>query len=167
MSSTEDGGGGGWEEAWVSVFPVGTGSGGSWSGCGDPVRVFPGGAGDQSRCYLIQVWESSLCSEFGCWDPLWCSRLNVGIFTEFLGGVVGVLSGCSGFALEADPGESGPGVGIFLSSELGRSLAWQLETHPVYVARCGGSYLGVQGLGLEPALVAAWVLFGSLTLSLA
>lgn len=159
------------------MFPVGTGSGGSWSvvwiqsGCfQSELEIRPG-------VIWSRDWNLLCVQGWGVGTLSGCSRRNVGIFTAFPGGVVGVLSDGSGFALEADPGEPGPGVGIFLSAPspvwsspgqiAGLSLAWRLETHPVYVAQCGGPHLGVRGLGLEPALEAAWVLFGPQTLSLA
>ena len=49
------------------------------------------------RCYLVQCWDL-LVQSLGVGTLSGCSPLDVGIFTEFLDGVVGIHSGqvCSG-----------------------------------------------------------------------
>lgn len=83
-----------------------------------------------------------------------CSQLDVRIFPEVLDQAVRIYSGCSRFAVEADPDASGTSSRIssrYLESSCGLlqvrllelSLAWRLEAQTVYVIQSWGSSLGV------------------------
>lgn len=167
MSSTEDGGGGVlgeciscWDQLWVFWVRFWGSSQGIPGLSRKPVQVLPGPGVIWSRHWnLLSVFSWGDGTLSGCF------HLNVGIFTEFQDEVVGIVSDCSRFARGTSPDECGPGVGAFSQGSesrcglvrltlLGLPLAWRLETHPVYVAQCWGPFLGVQGLGLEVALVA-------------